>query len=100
MRVLHFLKKIFSYNLINVTRNFKRKIFLTRKSRFILKINTFIFFKIQRFTIEIKNRITYNKEGNLFCIKQIFVYKVLFLKIYNYDIKKKKKRNSRYALIE
>lgn len=100
MRVLHFLKKIFSYNLINVTRNFKRKIFLTQKSRFILKINTFIFFKIQRFTIEIKNRITYNKEGNLFCIKQIFVYKVLFLKIYNYDIKKKKKRNSRYALIE
>lgn len=100
MRVLHFLKKIFSYNLINVTRNFKRKIFLTRKSRFILKINTFIFFKIQRFTIGIKNRITYNKGGNLFCIKQIFVYKALFLKIYNYDIKKKKKRNSRYALIE
>lgn len=61
MRVLHFLKKIFSYNLINVTRNFKRKIFLIRKSRFILKINTFIFFKIQRFTIEMKNGIVTKK---------------------------------------
>lgn len=61
MRVLHFLKKIFSYNLINVTRNFKRKIFLIRKSRFILKINTFTFFKIQRFTIEMKNGIVTKK---------------------------------------